>query len=61
MKAMKQFKVIKKSSFSFEELREKVEESLNKLANDGYEIVSVSITRSSWGLSVAFITTSKEM
>lgn len=57
---MKKFQVIKVSnSFSTDGLRTDVEEKVNSLAEEGFEIISVSFSSDLWRLPVAFITVKK--
>jgi hypothetical protein len=56
---MKQFRVFKISNmWSTSRLIRDVENELKKLANEGYEIVSVSFGFNIWWIHTAFITTS---
>ena len=40
-------------------LEEKVVKVLNEKSNEGYEIITVSFSRNSWGSQTAYITLSK--
>ena len=56
----KEFKVLKLSNiWSTEKLRKEVQETLNKVSNDGYEVVSVAFGSRNSQISTAFITISK--
>ncbi|GAA4273257.1 DUF4177 domain-containing protein [Aquimarina gracilis] len=57
----KQYKVLKRSNmWSTEKLRKEVEDTLNKVSKEGWEIVSVAFgSSSSSGMSTAMITICK--
>ena len=56
----KEFKVLKLSNiWSTERLRKEVEETLNRVSKDGYEVVSVAFGSGNSQISTAFITISK--
>ncbi|MEI6695617.1 MAG: hypothetical protein WCO13_06085 [Bacteroidota bacterium] len=54
---MKKYRVIKVSTFwTPVSLAKKVEETLNEMLKDGYEIVTVSFTNKRFRIPVAYIT-----
>ncbi|MFY8128183.1 MAG: hypothetical protein ACOVMM_07375 [Chitinophagaceae bacterium] len=54
---MKQFRIFKYSNvWSTATLRREVENEINNLSNDGYEIVSVSFGFNMWFVPTAFVT-----
>jgi hypothetical protein len=57
---MKQFRIFKYSNvWSSVTLRREVENEINNLSNDGYEIVSVSFGFNMWFVPTAFVTVSR--
>jgi hypothetical protein len=57
---MKQFRIFKYSNvWSTTTLRREVENEINNLSNDGYEIVSVSFGFNMWFVPTAFVTVSR--
>ena len=56
----REFKVLKLSNiWSTEKLRKEVEETLNKVSKDGYDVVSVAFGSGNSQIYTAFITISK--
>lgn len=58
---MKKYTIIKETGYwTTESLRQNVQFKVNKLAQDGYEIVSVAFGTNMWAFPTVFITIAKE-